>query len=128
MIVRRTNDINPDAKEVLITVSYTESDCKIWIDKYCLCLCAYGMPDILDGNYKESEIRHFLEHEPTAFGFYAPKYAAKLSRWAFKQILRIGLLIPSANTKNMFIFSDDVKSIALKKAKKKLLIDGNARA
>lgn len=113
MIVRNRK-INPSAKEIMLSVSFTSADIRRWMEDYASVICRRTMGESLEDlkdecrRWRETEegLRFFFEHRPSIFLNYEAPYRQQLSAWAWMQAVLLGYLTPSAAKPDEFFFTD----------------------
>ena len=120
MIVRNRK-INPNSKEISLTVSYTSADVRRFLEIIANILCSYvgdeekkkeaieksRMLYNSPGNrYTEDSLRYPFEHMPSMFKIYEAPYRQQLSAWACVQAISLGYLTPSATNPDEYLLTD----------------------
>ncbi len=113
-MIIRNRKINPNAKEVMLSVSFTSADVRRWLEEYANLRCRRIFDETLeevieDARHKretEESMRFFFEHQPSVFRNYEAPYRQQLSAWAWAQIVSLGYLTQSATKPEEFLFTD----------------------
>lgn len=108
-MVLRERKINNKSDVVQIHISYGLPDVKALFKDYAnRFVNSCGLHFAKSVANGESDIREWLEHDPTAFGNYPEKWKQQLSAWAFAVAVRNKLLTESASKPNVFYFADSL--------------------
>ena len=113
-MIIRNRKINPSAKEIMLSVSFTSADVRRWMEDYANIICRRVCNQTIDEaigearNWRETEdsLRHFFEHRPNIFLNYEAPYRQQLSAWAWMQSVKLGYLTPSATKPEEYLYTD----------------------
>lgn len=118
MIVRKRK-INPTAKEIQLSISFSSADIRRWMKEYACLVCMPIFQPIEEAidecrNCTETEegMRYFFEHRPSVFLNFESPHRQQLSGWAFAQSVALGYLVPSAVREGEYFFTDKFFSLA----------------
>ena len=116
MIVRRAKDINPNATEVSLQISFGTPDVKQYMEWFC-----YGAGGSLhwgsigwvavdvakkDAVFREAIIREWAETSCYVFGLFEDKWRKQLSAWFLRQAIKMGYFVQCEADPTAFYFGD----------------------
>ena len=113
MIVRNRK-INPSAKEIMLSVSFTSADIRRWLEYYASLICQpfcgqkkeEAIEETRSRRETEEALRYWFEHDPFVFKNYEAPYRQQLSAWAWMQSVKLGYLTPSATKPEEYLYTD----------------------
>ena len=113
-MIIRNRKINPSAKEIMLSVSFTSADIRRWLEYYasliCQPFCGQKQEEAIEEkrSWRETEeaLRYWFEHDPFVFKNYEAPYRQQLSAWAWMQSVKLGYLTPSATKPEEYMFTD----------------------
>lgn len=113
-MITRKRKVNINAKEVQISVCFTQADIRRWMEDYANILCRRVCDQTREEaigeamNWRESEdsLRYFFEHRPSIFLNYEAPYRQQLSAWAFQQSVSSGYIVQSTARPNEYLLTD----------------------
>ena len=118
-MIIRNRKINPNAKEIMLSVSFTSADIRRWMEELANLMCMYlgdeekRQEAIENARKRDTEegMRYFFEHQPSIFKNYESPYRQQLSAWAWAQSVKLGYLTPSATKPEEYLFTDKFFSL-----------------
>ena len=94
-MIERKHNINPQAKVVQITLSYSRADIKYWMRLFVREVCGRdGLlePEARELTLTEVDFTRWLCSHPLAFYSIEEPWSRQLARWAFVQAVTLGYL------------------------------------
>lgn len=113
-MIIRNRKINPSAKEIMLSVSFTSADIRRWLEYYasliCSPICGQKQEEAIEETRSRREteeaLRYWFEHDPFVFKNYEAPYRQQLSAWAWMQSIKLGYLTPSATKPDEYLYTD----------------------
>ena len=118
-MIIRNRKINPSAKEIMLSVSFTSADVRRWMEDYANIICRRvcdqtreeAIEETRSRRETEQALRYWLEHCPSVFLNYEAPYREQLSAWGFTQAVTLGYLVQSAARPDEYLLSDKFFSL-----------------
>ena len=118
-MIIRNRKINPSAKEIMLSVSFTSADVRRWLEYYasllCRPICGQTQEEAIEErrSMRETEdaLRYWFEHCPSVFLNYEAPYRQQLSAWAWMQSVDLGYLTQSATQPEQYLYTDKFFSL-----------------
>ncbi len=95
-MIFRKNQINPEASEVMMMVSFTTADCWRWLNTlYHRLSNGLDKSDELatETTFTEEDLASWLSREPTILGWMPEKHATPICKWCIRVARDKGYLV-----------------------------------
>ena len=132
MIIRRAKDINPNATEVSLQISFGTPDVKQFMEWFCYGAGGRGGGGSLhwgsigwvavdvakkEAVFHEAELREWAETSCYVFGLFEEKWRKQLSAWFLRQAIKMGYFVQCEADPTCFYFGDAGMKLMEKRVK-----------